>query len=181
MEEKELIELVRSQPEYGYTLLIQEYSNLVYAIAWNKLKLVASKEDVEDCVSEIFVSIYQSFDRFDESRYDLKSFISMVAKRVSISQWRKKSRLDRFVQPMEEDLSQGMGSLEVILEKEEKKQLWNMVRNLGEPDTSILVWKYFYAESVEVIAKKLMMTKSAVYKRSRRALKKLKNQLEEER
>lgn len=101
MQEKELIELVRSQPEYGYTLLIQEYSNLVYAIAWNKLKLVASKEDVEDCVSEIFVSIYQSFDRFDESRCDLKSFISMVAKRVSISQWRQKSRLDRFVQPME--------------------------------------------------------------------------------
>lgn len=53
------------------------------------------------------------------------------------------------------------------------KNLWNIVKSLGEPDSSIIVYQYFYNHTVHEIAKILKMTSGAVQKRSLRARKKI--------
>ena len=64
-----------------------------------------------------------------------------------------------------------------IEEETEKRilnsNLWNTVKSLGEPDSSIIVYQYFYNYKVNEIAKILKMTSNAVQKRSIRARKKI--------
>ncbi|MDE6679287.1 MAG: sigma-70 family RNA polymerase sigma factor, partial [Ruminococcus sp.] len=54
-----------------------------------------------------------------------------------------------------------------------RKNLWDIVRSLGEPDSSIIIYQYFYNRKITEIAKILGMTSGAVQKRSLRARKKI--------
>ncbi len=176
MDEKELISQLKSNPEEGYAALIHKYSNYVYAVAWSKLKGVASKEDVEDCVSDIFVAVYLNFNRFDEQKGGLKPFISTIAQRTSIDHWRKLEKKRRQELPIAEKKE----STNCTITHDEAATLWEHVKLLGEPEVSIIIQKYFYEETVSDIARKLHMSKAAVYKRLQRSKKKLKQQLMED-
>ena len=64
-------------------------------------------------------------------------------------------------------------------EKSEKKLIWEIIQNLGEPDSIILIQQFFYDKTVKETAKFLSMTAAAVQKRSVRAREKLKKSLAE--
>ena len=52
--------------------------------------------------------------------------------------------------------------------------LWEAVKALGEPDTSIIVYRYFYRRKAREIGGLLNLSTAAVQKRAQRAEKKIK-------
>ncbi len=184
MTDSEWILLVRESPQQGYKALIDQYGNLVYAIVLNKLKGAAGREDIEDCVSDIFVEVFQNADCFTPEDGTLKGYLSTIAKHTAIDAYRRLTRRYNTTASIEDD--------EIILppsennpEKETENKLfnshiWEIIRNLGEPDSSILIRQYFYEQTAREIAKALSMTAAAVQKRSVRARQKLKEILTNE-
>ncbi len=55
--------------------------------------------------------------------------------------------------------------------------LLNKIKELGEPDTTIIIKQYYYNMTVAEIGKAISMTSAAVQKRSVRARQKLKTML----
>ncbi len=184
MTDSEWISLVKKSPQQGYRALIDQYGNLVYAIVLNKLKGTASREDIEDCVSDIFVEVFQNADCFTPENGTLKGYLSTIAKRTAIDAYRRLTKRYNSTASIEDD--------EIILppsddnpeaETESKlfnSHLWDVIRNLGEPDSSIIIRQYFYEQTAREIAKALSMTAAAVQKRSVRARQKLKEILTNE-
>ena len=151
MTDSEYINMLEENPDRAYSLMIDQYGNLVYAIVLNKLKNISSREDIEDCVSDIFVEIFQNYKKFSYQNGTLKAFISTIAKRTAIDEYRRLT----------------------------KKLIWEIIQNLGEPDSIILIQQFFYDKTVKETAKFLSMTAAAVQKRSVRAREKLKKSLAE--
>ena len=60
MTDTEWQQLMAQSPEKGRRALIDQYSGLVYAIVYSKLQGLGSREDVEDCVSDVFVKLFRS-------------------------------------------------------------------------------------------------------------------------
>ena len=182
MTDQEWLELIRSSPKEGRRALIDNYSNLVYAIVLNKLKGCASREDIEDCVSDVFVTVFEAEDKFSASSGSLKSYISTIAKRTAIDAWRRltyRQNTTDHLEDTETELPSGEEDPSAMLAgKLEKRRLWEIVKALGEPDTSIIVRQYFYEQSAKEIAKALSMTAAAVQKRSVRARAKMKELLQ---
>ena len=77
----------------GETDLIQscidEYGPLVWSMA---LRRCPSRQDAEDAVQEIFIDVWKSAKRFDESIASEKAFIAMIARRRLIDRRRKIDR-----------------------------------------------------------------------------------------
>lgn len=184
MTDKDMIECVHEDIKKGYQMVMKEYLNLVYAIVLNKLKADCNKEDIEDCVSEVFIEVFEGIYQFDYEKGALKTYISTIAKRTAIDYWRKKKREQLQVAGVEdmeelEDIDSPKSSVfEMVNQKEEKQRLYQAILDLGEPDTTIILRKYFYGETAKQIAKKLSMSVSSVHKRAERALKKLRIRLE---
>ncbi len=182
MTDQEWLELMHSSPKEGRRALIDNYSNLVYAIVLNKLKGCASREDIEDCVSDVFVTVFEAEDKFSASSGSLKSYISTIAKRTAIDAWRRltyRQNTTDHLEDTETELPSGEEDPSALLaEKLEKRRLWEIVKALGDPDTSIIVRQYFYEQSAKEIAKALSMTAAAVQKRSVRARAKMKELLQ---
>lgn len=183
MTDSEYINMLEENPDRAYSLMIDQYGNLVYAIVLNKLKNISSREDIEDCVSDIFVEIFQNYKKFSYQDGTLKAFISTIAKRTAIDEYRRLTKKYSRSVSIDEDNADDFFTDETpekkAAEKSEKKLIWEIIQNLGEPDSIILIQQFFYDKTVKETAKFLSMTAAAVQKRSVRAREKLKKSLAE--
>ena len=178
---KEYCRLYRKSRDKAYDALFESYCNYVYAIAYNKLRSVASKEDIEDCVSDIFADIFFGYDTESEYEGDMKAYVSTVAKHRAISVYRSiTARQSHFSDCDDEELiniSSGSDMETASDMAETRSILISKICDLGEPDSTILLQKYYYDRSSSEIADMLSMKASTVRMRAARALQKLKNTL----
>lgn len=169
--------LLNSSPTKAYEALIEQYGNLIYAIVINKIGNCGSREDVEDCVSDIMVEIFRNAEKYSSGNGSLKSYISIIAKRRAIDAFRQISSRYNLRSDLEDDnLAIPPDSSDTEDETEKRilsQDLWKIIRSLGEPDCSIIVYQYFYKYKIHEIAKILKMTSESVKKRSMRARKKI--------
>ena len=81
--ESELRSLIQSSQKEGFQALFMQYYSYVYAIVWDYIRSAGTHEDAEECVNDIFIDIFQHFDRIENGK--LQSYIGTVAKRRSIN------------------------------------------------------------------------------------------------
>ncbi|MBO5163006.1 MAG: sigma-70 family RNA polymerase sigma factor [Ruminococcus sp.] len=178
MTDKDWAEMMNRSPQTACKMLIDEYGDLVYAIVINKLKGTADRETIDDCVSDIFVEILRNTDKFLLSRGTLKGFISSIAKNTAIDTFRSLTyRRSVTVSADSEDVVLPPASDRTDDEIEDKlfrRHLWDIVKSLGEPDTTIITCQFFYDMTLQNIADKLKMSYAAVQKRSFRARERIK-------
>lgn len=184
MTDVQWLEILKKSPKKAHTMLIEEYGGYVYAIVIDKLRSLCSSEEIEDCVSDVFVEVFMNIDKFDSSKGSLKGYISVIAKRTAINAFNRISyRRNISVSADDEDTvlpTSAENPADDVQKKLFRQRLWDIVESLGEPDSSIIVYQYFYDMKISDIAKKLLMTAAAVQKRSLRARQKIKGILEKE-
>lgn len=182
MTDSELRELMQVSAEKGRRALFDEYCAYVYAIAAIKLKSCASREDIEECVSDVFAEVYRACSGDNGYDGELRGIIGLIARRTATDYFRRLSARSGRSVPIE-DTAEELHSDEDIAANAERSELSSIlmscVASLGEPDTTIITQQYYYGRTVREIAAVLKMTDSAVQKRSVRARAKLKELLSE--
>ena len=166
-------------PEKAHAALFEEYYRYVKAIVFSRLRSF-SDEDIEECISDIFADIFFSFSKGSYAG-DIKVFIGTVARNKSIDHFRKHSRNAGKTVYLEDDSTPDIRSGEDIAGENEKKELslilMDCINSLGEPDSSIIIKKFYYDMDSKQIAGELSMKPSAVRVRCSRAASKLKELL----
>lgn len=171
MTDREMLNFIKSDSEKGVELIIDSYSSFVYKIVSSVILPVGNAEDVEECVSDVFIIFYNNLHKIDLTKASLKGFIAMVAKRNAISHYRALKR-----NLPTEDLANSENELDFKergLDTDTKKALFDAVKALGEPDTTIVVRRYILGETAKEISEKLDLGAEAVQKRLERSVKKL--------
>lgn len=183
MTDTELRKRMKESPAQTRRDVFDEYCNYVYAIVINKLRSCGSREDIEECVSDVFADFFRSTDRLSINGEDIKSFIGMIAKRRAIDSYRKLIRgVGTTVSIDDEDTPEICSdeNIEHHAEQSERNALLlAKVRELGEPDSTILILQYYYNRSSSEIGREISMTAAAVQKRSVRARGRLRSMLTE--
>ncbi len=180
MTDRELKECVSASQKEGFKALFQQYKSYVYAIVWNQIRRTGTAEDAEECLSDVFLQVFLHFDEIEEG--SLQAYIGTVARRKAIDYARKLQAVhdrtracdDFTLLPSDENVEQDMQ------DAMEHRLLLETIQALGEPDTSILILRYFYCRKYRDIAEQLHMTPVAVRVRLNRALKKLRQRLRDE-
>ena len=181
MTDQEFRKHMERSPEECMRAVFEEYCNYVYVIAATKLKSCGTTEDIEECVSDVFTEVFKRINYIGERDGDLKGFIGVIAKRKAIDMYRKLSvKADRTISTDDEgfiEISSGENIIESTEMSERNSILLNKIKELGEPDTTIIIKQYYYNMTVAEIGKAISMTAAAVQKRSVRARQKLKTML----
>lgn len=174
MTEKELLCLLRSDPQRGLAATVDKYSGYVLKIAHTKLYGLCTEEDIEEAVSDIFMAFYTSGRRCGFEIRSLTAYISLIAERHCLNLFRQ-ARRRRETVPFEEVEN----TFYVETNKTDSSELSEAIKSLGEPDTTIFLRKYFFGQKNSDIAKELGMKTNTVNQRISRGLKKLRKILEE--
>ena len=182
MTDNEFKRLYDKDPNEAQTALFDEYLNYVYAIVYNKLRSCGSREDMEECVGDVFSAVFISYDRSGSFEGDLKGFIGTIASRTAIQMYRKLVRHGDMVY-LEDEKAEIADTEQVETSTERKAMqstLLRLIKSLGEPDSDIIIRKYYFNMNSHEIAEKHSMSPEAVRMRCSRALKKLKALLADE-
>ncbi len=160
--------------------LIEKYSRLVYKICYDMLN---NPQDAEDMTQEVYISLYNSFDRYKElEENDLKNITCKIAlnkcKDYFKSKQKKTSDLsDNNILSLENYVQDGDIDDEII-KKERKKQILEILKRINEPYSSVLYDYYIVGLSLDEIAKKNKVVKSTLKMQLYRAKKKFREEIE---
>lgn len=177
MQDIELLSELKRNPNQGLERLIEQYAGLIYCIINGKLSSVGTAEDVNECVSDVFMEFYQQVECIDLSKGSIKGYLAMLAKHKGIDLYRKLARSVRYNTDIDEEWEQYEDSKvnleQDLINKEQKKKVLNAIACLGEPDNEIFIRKYYLGQKTKEIAEILNLRENTVDKKISRGLKKL--------
>ena len=175
----EFLEMLREQPEKALGELINCYGGLVYAIVRGKLAGTCQREDMEECVSDIFYEFYSIKGQIDLQKGSLKSFLAVIAKRRAIDAFRKlsshSSRANALAFADVGPIYNTDDAEISTVSHETRSELITGIKALGEPDSEIFIRRYYFGQSSKEIGKALKLKPNTVDKRISRGLNKLRS------
>jgi len=164
----------------SYRQIFDKYYKYVYAVVFNRLRCCAKKEDIEDCVSDVFVDLFRFLDS-GKVCGNIKSLLYGIARNKSADMFSSiTGKIQRTVSLDDGnafDISDE-SDIESDSEKREiQKMLLQIILSLGEPDSVIIMQKFYYNKSSKEISEMLGIKADAVRKRQSRALVKIRELL----
>ena len=177
MTDKDIKALMKRSSNEGFKALFDEYWSYVYTIVFSILRGIGSKNDIEDCTADVLSDVMMNYDT--DNAGSLKAYLGTSAKRRAIDV--KRSLSSHRSVSIEENESLMLRSDENIEAAAESSHIYALllqrIEALGEPDSTIIIQKYFYDRSSAETARILGMNPITVRSRLKRALKKLKDAL----
>ena len=172
MNEEAIIRAIRDGDEAAVGQVIDRYSRLMWSIVSAVLKNTGSEQDVEECVADVFIYLWENPGKYDPRRGRLKAWLSVVARSRAIDRYRELSR--RGDVPLEDTLIvDRIGAADRVLARETRQDLIRAVEALEEPDREILIRRYYREQKPREIALALDLPVKQVENRLYRAKRKL--------
>ncbi|QNK58823.1 sigma-70 family RNA polymerase sigma factor [Paenibacillus sp. PAMC21692] len=181
-EEQQLVDALRHRLPSGLESLMEKYGNLVYGLVRRILAGAGRTEDVEECVSDVFLAAWKRIDEYDMTKGTLRTWLLILAKYAALDARRKLLR-HQVMQSFDGHAAAAAGASveENVITKEASAELLALVNALPEPDKSLFYRRYFFYESIEQISQGLNLTVKAVESRLYRLRKWFKVKLGERR
>lgn len=151
------ISAIIRRDEAAISDIIKKYSKLLWSVSGAVLNNIGSTQDVEECVADTFIYLWQHPDKYDPKRGKLKTWLSIIARTQALNRYREIAR--RNTVPLEDsDFIDHLGIVDVILEEETRRTLIATINTLGQPDREILIRRYYYEQKPNEIALALNMS-----------------------
>ena len=148
-----LVQKLRDGDQDAFSYMIDTYSKLLWVIVGGILGNIGAVQDIEECISDVFIQVWKNPNAFDPEKGSLKTFLAVVAKSKALNAYRKLSK-SRIVELEEAVMSADCDLLEYIVEKEMCCELYNAITSLTEPNKEILLRRYFFDEKPARIAER---------------------------
>ena len=173
---KNFILRLRKQKEDALEYIIDQYMPLVKTIT---IKILHNKKraDIDECVNDVFLSVWENSKQFKGDQEDFKKWIGMIAKYKAIDLYRRAEKQQTIEQP-DILLNEKAGLLQTeqqIMRKEDKNEILFALSEFSELDRHVFIMKYYLELSNSEIADSLGITKAAVDNRLYRGKKALAN------
>lgn len=175
MQEKNIIDAIKAGDEQAMEKIICRYSRLLWSIVGAVLSQVGTTEDMEECVADVFIDLWEHPQKYDESRGSLKAWLSVIARNKAIDRYRQKTKIQTI--PLEETVLAQMG---VEPEMENREELQEALAELTEEEKEILLRRYVYQQKPKEMAVALGLSVKQIENRLYRIKAKMRKQMEQE-
>ena len=176
MNDERTISAIKNRDETAIKEAIKKYSKLLWSISSSVLSNIGSTQDVEECVADTFIYLWEHPDKYNPGRGKLKTWLSIIARTQAINRCREITKRNRI--PLADTaFMEHLGIVDNILKKETRRMLIDAINALGEPDREILIRRYYYEQKPKEIALTLDMSAKQIDNRLYQAKLKLREAL----
>ncbi len=175
MNDQDIIALYFARNEQAITETDTKYGKVCMQVSMNILE---SRPDAEECVNDTYLKTWNSIP--PQRPNSLCAFVCRIARNLSVSRLRRLTAAKR-----DRDLTLSFEELGASIpmpddtSPELAEQLTAFLREQGETDRVLFVGRYWFACSVEELARRTGLTRKAVYMRLFKTRERLRAYLEE--
>ena len=175
MNDPELLQMLRSDPEQGLSEMIRSFGGYVYTIVRSKLSECGTREDIEETVSDVFVQLYQWVQAHPDEPANVRALLAVIAKRHSINRFYALTK-----QPLCDSYEALLTDLpDPAAAPDDRVMLMQAVKSLGEPESEIILRRYYFGQSSKEIGRALGLKPNTVDQKLSRSLRKLREALDD--
>ena len=182
MDDQKIIDLYWSRSETAITETDQKYGKYCYSIAYN---ILTNNEDAEESVSDTYMAAWKAMPPKRPSI--LATFLGKITRHLSIDRWRSRNRYKRgggeIVLALEEleDCIAADQTVEKAYERNQLALVFNrFLESLPETERQVFLCRYWYLDSISVIASYYGFSDRKVTSMLHRTRKKLREVLKKE-
>lgn len=175
MEDVKLVKLLKKNPTKGLSQAIDIYGALVKTIV---MRIIGyeNQQDIEECVSDVFVELWKSIENYIVEKGTLKNYIISIARHISINTYNRKIK-NNFTLQLEDDIEFKIDLNDELTKSINKKIISDTLNDLPQPDKDIFIRRYYLYESVKDIAFSLNLNPKTVENKLFRGKEKIKQSL----
>ncbi len=164
MDDEKIAKELKNHNEDVIGYVIRKYSKLLWSVANGVLGDLGTSQDIEECVADAFIYLWENPDKYDPNRGKLKTWLSIVARTQAHNRCRAFAR--QSTMPLENAvLINQMDIEDEAVSEETLCALTAAVKALKEPDREILIRRYYYEQKPHEIALVLSMSVKQVENR----------------
>lgn len=170
--EDNYIQRLQRQKEDALEFIVDKYLPLIKGIAYKILSPLQNEGIIEECVNDVFLSIWNHSKKFQGDAIDFRKWICAIAKFKAIDYYRSTSNRKEFSRNIIEETVEKSAEDELVI-LEDKSEIIQLINQLEPVDKKIFIMKFFLGMKTEEISKKLGLTESSISNRIYRGKKKL--------
>lgn len=180
MEDKQIIKLYFQRNESAIAETATKYGAFCHKIAMNILSV---HEDAEECVNDTYHSVWNQIPPTTPDSF--RAFLGRITRNLSISRFRHLRAKKRFagmelmLSELEECIPASISVEQTIEANELSSYINEWLMTLAEADAMLFTRRYWYADSVQSLAKKSNTTAAKMAQTMLRLRKSLKTYLEQ--
>lgn len=143
------------------------------------LRILSDREESEDVLQDVYVTIWRRADRFDASRASVMTWLSTIARNRSIDRLRARGPM-AYAEPVDElEIADGADSAETLLSAaDDRNKLQGCLSELDERTEKVIRTAFFEGVTYEALARRMDAPLGTVKSWIRRGLAKLKGCLQ---
>lgn len=165
MTDEEIAKRLQQKDSHIFDYIMEHYNKLLWVVVGNILEKTGTSEDIEDCISDVYIKLLENPKIYDHKKGSLKSFLVRIGKNLAIDKYRKLTR-DNLISIQERSALDNDGDLEdLILTRENREEILEALDNIKEPDKEIIIRRYFFNEKVRVISEKMNLPSKKIENR----------------
>lgn len=158
--------------------LVDNYSNLLYKVIYNVLSSFNDKNAIEECLNDVLLNIWNNSKMFTGKPEKFVHWICVIAKYKAIDYQRKLSRSKDIVDIDKCIIISDLSTEDKVLAKENQDELLHHINQMDDINRKIFIMRFYLEESINGIATKLGLSRSAVDTRLSRGKTLLKQKLQ---
>jgi len=132
--------------------MVDAYSKLLWVVVGGILKNMGTTEDIEECISDVFLQVWINPKAYDSKKGTLKNYLAVIARSKALNSLRKLTRAD-IIGLDENTVSAKDDLLADVMNKQMYQELYTAINSLSEPNKEVVIRRYFYDEKLGQIAK----------------------------
>lgn len=151
MNDEKMIQAIRNRDEYAIGAVMDAYVKLLWSIAGQILHNIGAVQDIEECVADTFIYLWEHPEKYDARRGRLKTWLSVIARTQAINRCRE--IVKRNTVSLEETACiEQMGVVDTVLQADARRKLATAINALGAEEREILLRRYYYDQKPREIA-----------------------------
>lgn len=180
IDKENFINYIKKRDEKGLQFAVDLYGSLVYKVVYSVLGNNLQVNSIDECVNDVFLALWNNIESYQEEKGNFKGWLIAISKYKAIDYKRKMANENHleYIDDFAEKACCDDSDIEnLIISKENKKELLKLINELNDTDRNIFIRTYFLGEKREDIAKDLRVNRSVIDNRLSRGRKLLREKI----
>lgn len=175
----ELVQGIKDKDPVAYEYMISKYTKMIYCLAHNILSGSHSKEDIEECVADVFLDAWIKIAEFDEEKANFRTWLLMLTKYKALT-YRRKKRLSNVVNIEDIEIKDDINLEKQVFLRQDQEQVMRTINSFPKTNREIFIRRFFLGEQISDLAQAYNLSRAAIDNRLLRGRKIIKEALQYE-